>query len=587
MSLNEFAGKRVSIYARFSSALQRETSIDDQVRRCRDYVLARGGDVPANMVFADSAVSGASLQRPSFERMMEAVETKQVDVIVTEDVSRISRDIADSANLFKRLQYLRVELRGVADGINTSDRSAKVTFTVKSLVSEVYLDDLRDKTLRGLEGRALAGFSTGGLPIGYTSFPETDAYGRVMGHRIEIDPAGKQVVDRIFQLYRDGFSYRAIAATFNAEEVPPPRAKTRHRRKGWVASTIREILNNDAYLGHWSFKEKQWSKVPGTNVRRYRRRPEHEIIRQHRPELVLVSQELWDEVHVRAQSVSRTYTQGAGGAPKGRATGRKNDYLLSGLLVCGLCGAAMTITKGTSAHYYKCGDYKKRGTCSNRKTLREDVARQRILQAVYERYRTPEAIAFLRQAIVDEIGRMARSVGNDLDERQARLARTEERIGGLVEFISRGDQSDYVRKTLLDLEAQAKQERGAIEGLRAAAKSPVQLPTPEAILAQCDQLETLVASDVLRAREALCALFGGQGLRVTPQEDGRYVAEGELDALRLFELELAGPGDKIAKAPGLSPGLTAGIVSQRSLRGGALVAGTRGSRLKLALAING
>lgn len=99
MTAGEFRGKAVGIYARFSSANQREASLDDQVRRCREYVEARGGRVPETLVFTDAAVSGASLMRPAFERMMAAVEKKQIEVIVTEDVSRISRDIADAAGL--------------------------------------------------------------------------------------------------------------------------------------------------------------------------------------------------------------------------------------------------------------------------------------------------------------------------------------------------------------------------------------------------------------------------------------------------------------------------------------------------------
>src|SRR5258708_6212580 len=94
VSRQEFAGKRVAIYARFSSQMQREASLDDQVRRCTAYVTDRGGMVRSELVFKDSAVSGTSMQRRDFERMMSLVDAtpRAVDVIVTEDMSRISRD---------------------------------------------------------------------------------------------------------------------------------------------------------------------------------------------------------------------------------------------------------------------------------------------------------------------------------------------------------------------------------------------------------------------------------------------------------------------------------------------------------------
>src|SRR5436190_2171264 len=99
--MDRLTGQRVAVYARFSSDQQRDSSIDDQVRRCREHVEREGGAIDPALVFADYAVSGASLARPGFEAMMSAVAGRQVDVIVTEDVSRITRDFADGAAPFK------------------------------------------------------------------------------------------------------------------------------------------------------------------------------------------------------------------------------------------------------------------------------------------------------------------------------------------------------------------------------------------------------------------------------------------------------------------------------------------------------
>jgi hypothetical protein len=82
-----------------------------------------------------------------------------------------------------------------------------------------------------------------------------------------------------------------IAALFNKEGVPPPRAHTKHRRKGWVASTIREILRNEAYIGVWRFKRKQWRKIPETPIRRYRLRPEPDVMTRQRPHLRIIDQD--------------------------------------------------------------------------------------------------------------------------------------------------------------------------------------------------------------------------------------------------------------------------------------------------------
>lgn len=73
---------------------------------------------------------------------------------------------ADAASVFQRLQYLSVPLVGVGDGVDTGAKHGKLTFGLKALIGDLYLDDLRDRTKRGLVGRKLAGYSTGGLPLG-------------------------------------------------------------------------------------------------------------------------------------------------------------------------------------------------------------------------------------------------------------------------------------------------------------------------------------------------------------------------------------------------------------------------------------
>lgn len=139
MTTRSLAGLNVALYARYSSDLQRPASIDDQLRRCREYVERHGGQVRSELLFSDAARSGASLDRGGFERMMRAVRERRVDAIVVEDMSRMSRDLADSATIFRELQYLGVTLVGVADGVDTSGKGAKVAFTVKSLMSDLYL----------------------------------------------------------------------------------------------------------------------------------------------------------------------------------------------------------------------------------------------------------------------------------------------------------------------------------------------------------------------------------------------------------------------------------------------------------------
>lgn len=266
MSTHILTDIRVAVYARYSSASQREAWID-QVRRCGDFIARAGGVVDPNLVFADHAVSGADLQRPAFEKLMSMVTAKhrQIDVIVTEDISRISRDFADAATVLRELLYYGVALMGATDGVDTSNADGETMFhDIRAvLFAQRTIKDLRQKTLRGLEGRALAGYSTGGLPHGFRSHPEVDAHRRVVGYVIAIDEGSAGVVRRIFDGYLAGRSLVALAAeVLDAAQVPPPRAHTLHRRKGWLAPTIRDMLHNPTYIGAWAFKKREWRKVP-------------------------------------------------------------------------------------------------------------------------------------------------------------------------------------------------------------------------------------------------------------------------------------------------------------------------------------
>ena len=554
----QLRGKRVAIYARYSSHLQREASIEDQVRRCSAYVNEKGGTVAPNLIFTDSATSGASLARPAFERLMELLNHKppSIDAIVTEDISRISRDFADAAFIFQRLRFLDIPLVGIADGIDTSAKNAKVTFTIKSLVSDLYLDELRDKTLRGLEGRCLAGYSTGGLPYGYRSEPVRDQFDRVVGHQIVVDADQARVIGRIFRDYLEGRSVAAIARELNRELVPPPRAKSRHRRKGWIATTIRSFLHNEAYVGRWTFKRRQWVKIPGTNTRRPRNRVEGEVIRTEHPERRIVDDATWDAVQSRLAAVRACYRGPAHAEVKGKvrnaANGRQNHFVLSGLIYCGECGAPMTIHAGTSARYYRCSDQKKRGICTNPLALREDVARRRIFGALHDRFRTPAAVNYMRKRIAEHLRELSREMNAELDERRARLQRVEEKIAGLIDFIATGERSDYIAKTLHDYEAQAKQEGAAIKAFVELGTKPIELPSPDVVIDHALDLERIVETDPVRGREELKKLFEGGKLFVKPQPEGHYVAESRIFPFALLTLDLDVNRPETAKARDLS-----------------------------------
>ena len=98
---------RVAIYARFS--------ITDQLALAREYAVRQGWQIIAE--FTDAAISGASMvNRPGLNELMRAAEARNFDVVLTESLDRLSRDLADSAGLHRQLVYWGVRIVTLADG---------------------------------------------------------------------------------------------------------------------------------------------------------------------------------------------------------------------------------------------------------------------------------------------------------------------------------------------------------------------------------------------------------------------------------------------------------------------------------------
>jgi len=184
------------------------------------------------------------------------------------------------------------------------------------------------------------------------------------------------------------------------------------------------------------------------------------------------------------------------------------------------------ITAGTSASYYKCGDYKKRRTCSNSLGVKEELARTRIFAALQEKFSHPEALDYLRKRIAEYLGESNRDATRELSERRASLARTEQRIAALIRFLADGDNSEYVVTALRDLHAQARTEKAAIAALETRGASPIALPTPAEVAERALGLKRLFAGNPIEVREALRRYFVDGRIVVTPLAEGYYVAEG-------------------------------------------------------------
>ena len=203
---------RVSIYARYSSDLQRAASIEDQFLICKERIVREQWTLAAT--YADRGLSGASHLRPGYQQLLAGARKGEFDIVLAEALDRISRDQEHVASFFKQMSFAGIRIVTLAEG-----EISELHVGLKGTMNALFLKDLADKTRRGLRGRVEQGRSGGGLCYGYRITRSTDGE---RGGR-EIDEAEAAVVRRIFADFAAGKSPRRIAAELNREGIPRSR----------------------------------------------------------------------------------------------------------------------------------------------------------------------------------------------------------------------------------------------------------------------------------------------------------------------------------------------------------------------------
>ena len=160
---------RVGIYARYSSDLQRDTSLEDQIAVARRYVEERAWEVLADHVYTDAAISGASIDgRAGLQALLAAAQRipRPFDVVLVDDSSRISRDLADALRTMQTLKFHGVRV-STSLRASTPHPSRPTRSSMHGLVDSLYLKEMAKKIKRGLAGQLERGFVTGGKTYGY------------------------------------------------------------------------------------------------------------------------------------------------------------------------------------------------------------------------------------------------------------------------------------------------------------------------------------------------------------------------------------------------------------------------------------
>lgn len=509
--------QKAVIYARYSSDKQRETSIDDQIRNCQRF--AERESLSITRIYKDYALTGATSARAEYQQMLRDGEEGKFNVLLFDDLSRLSRDDVEMKLVTRRLIFKGIRVVGVSEGYDSSSKGHKIHAGVKGLMNELYLDDLRDKTHRGLTGQALKGYSCGGRTYGYRNVPiedpgKKDSYGRpaVIAVKYEIIEDQAAVVRQIFERYAFGNTYREIASGLNRDGIPSSRGST------WALSAIKVILENEMYRGHLIWNRREWMKNPATGKRISRTRPREQWIEVEAPDLRIVPAALWDKVKKRMENNRNVHNSTYKSAPAQR-------YLFSGLMFCAECGGSFVVT---AKNRYGCATHKDRGNsvCSNKITVSRHTVESRLLDNIRKELMSEKAFyAFKNEAERLIQQEMAKS---DLKDLQKQLTSMKKQRDNIMSAIKAGIITPTTKIEMETVEARINTMEVKIEesdNLHISAILPRALDRYRETVSE---LEIVLPERMLAAKDLIKSLIGGK--IVLHPRDGHLEAEVKNDS---------------------------------------------------------
>jgi site-specific DNA recombinase len=407
--------RRAAIYARFSTDLQSERSVDDQVALCREFA-ARRGFVVAH-VYADRARSGASVfGRDGLLALMDDARAGKFEVVVIEALDRLSRDQEDLAGIHKRLSFAGIEIIAVHDG--TADA---IQIGIRGLVSTLFLADLKNKIRRGIRD----GRHAGGRAYGYRPVPGQPGV-------LQIVEDEANIVRRIFSEIIDGMRPREIAAGLNRDGVPPPRGIA------WNASTINGsakrangIVRNLLYSGRIVWNRARSVRDPETGKRISRQNDPSEHRYADAPHLAIV------DADVQQKAIAIVEKRGL--MKRNREFTQRPKRLLSGILRCGMCGGGMSVhDRRGEAVRIRCSRSIESGVCENTRRYRLDRIETAVVNGLREQLAHPELLAEYVRTYREERRKEAMDAIRERASRERRAAELKGQMAKLIQAMMRG-----------------------------------------------------------------------------------------------------------------------------------------------------
>ena len=353
-------------------------SIENQKLIINQYVADHG--VVIDRWYEDDGISGYIFDRPGFQQMMADLD-KDIDTVYVKDFSRLGRHNAKVLLLLDEFQERGKHLVVIDDNYDSMD-SSDDTIGIKTWFNERYVKDTSKKIKRAIGARQKEGTLITRPPFGYRRNEKDKTI-------LEIVAKEAEYIKQIYDLYLSGSGYRKIAIYLTEQGAPTPSMIQREREieegrlskrkvaSKWSDAMIKEILDNDFYIGTFRLKKRARNTVHGKD----KRVPKEEqcIFENHHP--AIIDKATFALVQELKEKRNRTNYRGS----RGQWLGSEIPNPFGSCLFCKDCGSRLTpIKRQTSSRerkYYICTTYNTKGRryCSKAHLIEEDDLMKDVL----------------------------------------------------------------------------------------------------------------------------------------------------------------------------------------------------------------
>lgn len=322
----------------------------------------------------EKGASGKNIEgRPQFQQMLSDIaKNRDIDYVIVYNMSRFARNAADALTTLQKLKSYNVSLYVIKEGIDSTTRMGEAMFSFASIFADLERDNIRENTTAGRYQKARNGLWNGAqAPFGY----------RLDNGKLVIQEGEAEVVRIIFDRYvhtPDGIHRIAVWLNEHGYKKEP---RGNGKYVFFSPGTLKNILDNPVYTGKIAYGRRRMKLVEGSNNEFHpvRQGKEDWQISEGQHEAI-VSPELFKEVQKRREAESTPFPR------------KRTDHvnLLTGLLVCPVCGRKMIATNtrgkvkkdgslGKETHAYSC-KYSKKAfgpDCTFTKQYRQSLSTRR------------------------------------------------------------------------------------------------------------------------------------------------------------------------------------------------------------------